>query len=143
MSGTANKVYCYGIRIDQPITVTYVGIFVGTGDGTGNYSVQIFPQGNSQSPVFSSTAVHVSAAAGAEQQFSQTGNVTWPATPGIYQLCTTGTAVTATIKGSASPTWNYYSQPSGLTSSGGSISGTLTSTIAPTFSNAVPTVVLH
>jgi hypothetical protein len=143
MSGTANKVYCYGVRIDQPITVTYVGMFVGTGDGTGNYSVQIFPPGSNQLPVFSSTAVHVSAAAGAEQQFSQAGNATWAATPGIYQLCTTGTAVTATMKGSASPMWNYYSQPSGLTSSAGLMSGMLTSTIAPTFLTTVPTVVMH
>jgi hypothetical protein len=143
MSGAANKVYCYGIRIDQPITVTSVGMFVGTGDGTGNYSVQIFPPGSNQLPVFSSTAVHVSAAAGAEQQFSQPGNATWAATPGIYQMCTTGSAVTATMKGSASPMWNYYSQPSGLTSSGGLISGTLSSAVAPTFLNTAPTVVMH
>jgi hypothetical protein len=143
MAGTANKVYCYGIRIDQPITVTYVGMFVAAGDGTGNYSVQIFPPGSNQSPVFSSTAVHVTASAGAEQQFNQAGNATWAATPGIYQLCTTGTAATATMKGSATPMWNYFNQPSGLSSSGGLISGTLTSTVTPTFMNSAPTVVMH
>ena len=143
MSVTANKVYCYGIRVDQPITVTYAGMFVGAADGTGYYSVQIFPQGSSQSPVFTSTAIHVTAAAGAEQQFSQSGNATWAATPGLYQLCTTGTATTATMKGSATPMWNYYSAPSGLTSNSGLISGTLSSTIAPTFSYNVPTIVLH
>ena len=46
-------------------------------------------------------------------------------------------------EGQRAPSWNYFNQPSGLSSSGGLISGTLSSTVTPTFMNNAPTVVMH
>jgi hypothetical protein len=140
MASSSGVIYCLGLDLKQPLSVSKLGLRFTTGDATNYYGIAILNAAGSTVYAHNSPGIHVSA--GTDFSFVE-GTVTIP--QGQIVVCTTGSAGTAVANGSSNtPVWYSATSPAGLSSTSGVITGTITTPPTASFNvGAVPMLWFH
>ena len=142
MGSSGNAIYCIGQILPQPVALSSVRASSVAADATNYYGIAILSGNGATMYCHNSPGIHIPSSQQVDFACSE-GTPTIP--PGNIIICTTGQAATGTLNGNTNNmSWLHVTNPVGLSSSTGVITGTITTPPTAAFSSAsMPVYWLH